>query len=147
MKVILLKHVKTLGKEHEVVNVSDGYAENFLFPQNLAIQATAAALKRLEEKEKVVDRKAKREMSKVADLAKKLEGFELVLKEKASEQGHFYSAVTRKTIASGLKRAGFDVDENMIEIEKPFKEPGEHRLTINLPQGFEAEILVRLEAA
>jgi len=87
MKVILLKDIKALGKEREVVNVSDGYAENFLFPQNLAIQATEAALRRTKEQDQAEDRKAKREMSKIADLAKKLEGFELVLKEKASEAG------------------------------------------------------------
>ncbi|SRR3989338_866087 len=146
MKVILLKDIKALGKEREVVNVSDGYAENFLFPQNLAIQATEAALRRTKEQDQAEDRKAKREMSKIADLAKKLEGFELVLKEKASEAGHFYSAVTAKMIAQGLKKAGFDVSEKMLELEKPIKEPCERRLTINLPQGFEAEILVRLEA-
>ena len=146
MKVILLKEVKALGREREVVNVSDGYAENFLFPQNLAIQATAGSLKRLEEQEKSQDRKAKREMSKAADLAKKLEGFELVLKEKASEAGHFYSAVTAKAIVKGLKKSGFYVAEKMVEMEKPFKNPGEHRLIVNLPHGFEAEITLRLEA-
>lgn len=147
MKVILLKDVKELGKEGDVKEISDGYALNFLFPQNLAVQATAASIKRLKEKAEIGERRAKKEMKGVAKLAEALEGFDLVLKEKVNEVGTLYAAVTPEKVAKALKKAKFDVTSDMVELEPPMKEAGERRVSIALPQGFEAEITLRVEAA
>jgi large subunit ribosomal protein L9 len=147
MKVILLKDVKALGKEGDVKEISDGYAMNFLFPQNLAIQATADALKRMKDREQAAERKSKKEMKSTATVAKSMEGFEITLKEKVSEKGTLYAAVTAETIAKALKKAKFDVTADMVELEPPMKEPGERRVSVSLPHGFEAEIVVRIEAA
>ncbi len=145
MKVILLKEVKSLGKEGAIVNVSDGHAMNFLFPQNLAIQATEEALRRMKEREASAERRAKKGLKEAAKLAHKMEGHELVLMEKVSEKGHLFAAVHAKQVAAGLKKAGFDVTEEMVELNEPVKEPGEKRVTVHLPDGFEAEIHLRVE--
>lgn len=147
MKVILLKDVKALGREGEVKDVSDGYAMNFLFPQNLAVQATADTLRRMKEREQASERRSKKEMKVFAGAAKDLEGFELVLKEKVSDKGTLYAAVTADTVAKALKKAKFDVTADMVALEPPMKEPGERRVSVELPHGFEAEIVVRVEAA
>lgn len=146
MKVILLKEVKTLGKQGAVVNVSDGYALNFLFPQNLAVQATEEAIRRMKEREATAVRHDKKDLAKSAKTAQALEGYELVLKEKVSEGGKLFASVNAKALVAALKKAGFVVSEDKVELDKPIKETGERRVTVGLPHGFEAEIIVRVEA-
>ncbi len=146
MKVILLKDVPTIGKEGDVVEVSDGHAFNFLFPQNLGIAATPEALQRKKSREEEEKKKDSKELSKMGDLARRLDGFELVLAEKANESGTFYGAVSAEMIAKALKKAGFTVDPEMIDLSEPIKEPCERTLQINLPLGFESEISLVVEA-
>lgn len=145
MKVILITDVKDLGKQGEVVEVSDGHARNFLFPQNLAVAATADSLKQQSEKEAALTRKEHREMSVVGDLAASLEGFELIMQEKVSEGGVLYAAVNAKEIVAALKKEGHKVDPEWIELEHPFKEPGDYTVRISFPHGFEAEIKLVIE--
>lgn len=145
MKVILLKDVKSLGRQGSVVEVSDGHARNFLFPQNLAVQATAESLERMRQREAKAKRIAKKGMASAGVVAQKLEGFELTLKEKVSDGGKLYAAVTPKLLAAALKKKGFAVEDNMIELGQPIKEVGERQVTVNLPHGFEARITVHVE--
>lgn len=146
MKVILLKDVKALGKEGSVVEVSDGHARNFLFPQNLAIAATEEALQKLKEREEGKKRESNRELSIYGDLAQRLDGFELVLEEKVNDQGTFYGAITDQQIAGALKKEGFkQLEKSMIKLDDPIKEPGEFSIKIVLPHGFEAEIRIIAE--
>ena len=140
-----MKNVKDLGKEGEVVEVSDGHARNFLFPQNLAIAATATALKKKDEKEAGQSRNMKKEIASAGNLAASLDGFELEIEEKVSEGGVLYAAVQTKTIAQALKKHGFKIDPDMIVIKRPLKELGEHTVSIALPHGFEAQISIRIE--
>ncbi|NQV89129.1 MAG: 50S ribosomal protein L9 [Parcubacteria group bacterium] len=145
MKVILIQDVKSLGKEGEVVEVSDGHAQNFLFPQNMGVPATPETMKKRVDAEKMQARDTHKELSVTGDLATQLEGHELILKEKISDGGVLYAAVTEKAIASALKKDGFKVDSKMIKLETPIKEPGTHTVTVELPLGFEAQILVTVE--
>lgn len=145
MKVILMVDVKGLGKAGDVVEVSDGHARNFLFTQNLAVPATADSLKQKAEKEAALSRKQHRELSVIGDLAASLDGFEVLLQEKVSEGGILYAAVTQKAIADALKKEGFKVDPEWVELEHPLKEPGDYSVDLSLPHGFEAEIKVIIE--
>lgn len=144
MKVILMNDVKALGRRGEVVNVSDGYALNFLFPQNLAVQATAQAIQRLKDQEAKVVRTAKKGETESRKLASRLEGFELMFTEKTSEGGTLFAAVNARSVAAGLKKAGFGVTPDQVEME-PMKEPGERDITVNLPNGFEARVKIIVE--
>jgi len=146
MKVILLKDVASLGKEGSVVEVSDGHARNFLFPQNLAVPATPEALRRRDEKVEIAKRVVNKEVSQMGDLAQRLEGFELELVEKSNEGGTFYAAVTAKTIAEALKKKKFNVTADMVKLADPIKEPGERTVVVQLPHGFEAEVRISVQS-
>ncbi|MBI4598805.1 50S ribosomal protein L9 [Candidatus Uhrbacteria bacterium] len=147
MKVILLRDVKTQGKEGAIVEVSEGYARNFLFPQNLAVQATEEALRERQEREDRAEREGKKELKSSAKLASQLEGFELELVEKTNEQGVLYAAVTTEEVARALKKAKFTVDASMIQLTHSIKDVGEHPATVQLPHGFEASITIRVSSS
>jgi large subunit ribosomal protein L9 len=146
MKVILLKEVKVLGKQGDVVDVTDGHARNFLFSQNLAIAATAEALHKKTFVEEQKQKSAHKELSVYGDLAAKLDGYEVLIEQKMNENGTLYGAVTLLQIAAALKKDGFkQIDLSMIHLDEPIKEPGEVSAKIVLPHGFEAEIRVIVE--
>ncbi|NBS41532.1 50S ribosomal protein L9 [bacterium] len=145
MKVILMQDVKALGSRGAVVSVSDGYAMNFLFPQNLAVQATEQSIQRMRDAEAKATKVAKKGEGEARKLAAALDGFELLLKEKVSDGGVLYAAVTPKIVASALKKAGYAVGEDAVEMP-PIKEPGEREIVVNLPHGFEASVKVIVEA-
>lgn len=146
MKVILLKQVKSLGKEGEVVEVSDGHARNFLFPQNLAVTATPEALRGKKEREEKQKQSTHKELSLYGDLVSKLDGFELTIEQKMNESGTFYAAVTDKQIVDALKKNGFkQLNQSTVAIPRPIKEPGETVVKVIFPLGFEAEVRVMAE--
>lgn len=130
MKVILIKDVKGMGRAHEEVTISDGYALNYLIPKKLAIAATSVAKQEAETRRKqVVDRStldAALLMQNIASLAEA----HLVIKMKANEKGHLYDAVGESDIAKAAKeQAHIDLPEAAIKLEKPIKELG----TFNIP--------------
>ncbi len=127
------------------MEVSDGHARNFLFLQNSAVQATPDVLKKLREKERALKRQSKKDVSSAGDEAKKLEGLVVTLKEKVNESGGLYAAVTEKDIAKAIKDAGHKVDAKMVKIPSTIKELGEHRVTLELKHGFEAEVDIIIE--
>lgn len=146
MKVILLEDVKAIGKEGQIVEVSDGHARNFLFPQHLATPATLEASRIRRECEEKQKREANKELSMYGDLAAQLDGYEVVIKQKVNESGTFYGAVTQQHIADALKKEGFkQIDKSMIALDNPIKEPAEETVKINFPHGFEAEVKVIVE--
>ena len=107
--------------------------------------ATTEALQKREEREKVATSKASRALSLAGDLAGKLEGHEVLLSQKISDGGILFGAVTGKMIATALKKDGFAVDPDWIELASPIKEPGEFTASVSLPHGFEAEIRIIVE--
>lgn len=148
MKVILTKDVKKAGLKGEVVNVSDGYARNFLFPQNLAVLATPDALKAADQAKKVSEKHEVKVAKQMAGLAKKLEAYNLIIQEPASDEGTLYAAVTAEKISAQLKKAGFDgIEPDSIKLTEPIKEIGDTELKLNLPHGFEARISVTIKKA
>ena len=132
MKVILLKDVKSLGKAGEIVNASDGYARNMLFPKGLAKEATPGNIKALENKkaaEAARQAELKAEALKLkAELADKV----LELKSKGGEGGRLFGAVTNADVAAALKADGYDIDKKKISIPNPIKMAGTHKAEIKL---------------
>ncbi|MBI2551657.1 50S ribosomal protein L9 [Candidatus Uhrbacteria bacterium] len=145
MKVILLKDVADLGKADDVKDVSDGHAENFLFPQHLAIPATKAAIKAIEQKKEKARRESQSDLDKEATLARGLDGQEVVFEAKASENGTLFAAITPKMIAAALRKLGFDVDSDWISVPI-IKSPGEYAAMIEFPHGFESKISVNVSS-
>jgi len=144
MKVILLENVKSLGLAGEVLDVTEGYARNFLFPQHLAVEASAQTLQERADKQKRESAKEKRETKEEKKLAAKLDGFEVIIQAKASE-GKLYAAVGVKDVVAELKNAGFQIQPEWITFSST-KEPGTSEAVVNLPSGFDATISVVIEA-
>ncbi len=133
MKVILLKGVQKLGKKHEIVDVSNGFAMNSLFPQKLAELATPAAIARAEKLQALEEaERAIREDLLIKNL-KSIEGVTLEMSGKANAQGHLFAGIHREAVAPALKEAArIDIAPEYIEIEKPIKEVGEHDITVKV---------------
>ena len=144
MKLILLEDVKNLGHAGDVVEVSDGYARNFLFPQHLAVEASEEALKEKKIKEGVATAKTKREEKEEKKLAAKVDGAEVVITAKA-DQGRLYAAVGPKDVSDALKKMGYRVPSSWIDFVST-KELGTTEATVTTPSGFEATITVVMEA-
>jgi large subunit ribosomal protein L9 len=144
MKLILLEDVKKLGHEGDVVDVSEGYARNFLFPQHLAVEATEQALQQKKEREQAAARKEKKADKKARQLAADLDGREVVIKAKADD-GKLYAAVTPKDISKALKEQEIKVKSDLIAFAA-VKEIGTYEATVSLPNAFDAKITVVIEA-
>ena len=112
MKVVLLQDVKDIGKKDQVVNVSDGYARNFLLPRKLAKEATAAAMSDVKAKESARAHHKREEIKAANELKAMLNGKEVTIKAKAGKEGKLFGAVTSKDIAAAIKA------QHKIEIAK-----------------------------
>lgn len=125
MKVILLKDVKDLGKAGELVNSKTGYARNFLFPKELAIEATPANLKKWEEEMKEMEAKKQKEKEEALDLKERIEKVTVELKGKGGEGGRLFGSITSKDIADNLKKQHkLEVDRKKIELKDNIKTAG-----------------------
>lgn len=142
MKVILLKDVEKLGKKFEIKEVKNGYAKNFLFPRKLAKPANEKNLKWLSNKLKKEQEKAEVELKQYQKMASALDGLEIYFERAIKEKTLIYEKITRQKIIEELKKRGFQLTKNQIELEKPIKEIGEFDVKIKLPHNLEATIKV-----
>ena len=143
MKVMLLSDVKALGKQGQVVEVADGHARNFLFPQRFAVSATSDILRVKREREGRKQKVAKKELSVYGDLAARVDGKELVIEQKMNDRNKFYGAVTSKQISDALQARGFaQINPAMIALVHPIKEPTQETVEINFPHGYTARVRV-----
>ena len=145
MKVILLDNIKGVGKKDEIINASDGYARNFLFPKKLAIEANAENLSKLNNKKEAANYKKDVEKQKAEELAKKLKGIMLKIKVKAGENGKIFGGVTAKEISENLKsQYKFEIDKKKIELKDTIKTLGEFIVTIKLYEGVIANLKIEV---
>ena len=124
MNVILSKDVANVGKTGDILKVKEGFARNYLFPQNLAYPATAANLKRIEQqkiKKTALDAKNKKEAE---DLAEKLSKISCTVTVEVNDQEKLYGSVTEADIAKAIELEGFSIDKKSIVLEKPIEELG-----------------------
>jgi large subunit ribosomal protein L9 len=146
MKVVLLKDVPSYGKEGETIEVPDGYARNFLFPQNLAIQATTQAMVLAKAKKQKKEKEEKKSLKDAGRLAGALDDLEIEVLAKVNDTGKLYAAVSAKDVAEATKAAGHKIDPEWVEFSEPIKDTGTFEVTVNLPHGFEAKLNVRVES-
>lgn len=146
MKVILLKDVKNIGKRDDILNVSDGYARNFLYPQKLAVEATPGALKEIERKRAARDAREAELLAEAKAKAETLKGKVIELKIKCGEKGRLYGSVTSAEVAEALeKQHGITADKRKIELGEPIREIGDRKIGIWLYSGVTAEMILRVE--
>ena len=142
MKVILKEDVKGQGKKGQLVNVSDGYARNFLLPRGLAMEADAQAMNDLKNKEEAARHHAAMEKQNAEEAAKALKGKTVKLTAKAGSAGRLFGSVTTKEVAEGLK-AQFQVEVDKRKISMAdVKAFGSYEAEVKLYPGFSAKITV-----
>ncbi|TSC69763.1 MAG: 50S ribosomal protein L9 [Parcubacteria group bacterium Gr01-1014_49] len=125
MKAILIKDVKGIGRVHDVVEVSDGHALNYLIPGKFAVAATSSAMKEAEQRRKRVNDRAALDTALLAQNIATLAEARIVIKAKANEKGHLYDAVGESEIRKAAKeQARVDLSDDAIKLEKPIKECG-----------------------
>lgn len=146
MKVILLKAVERLGHEGEIKEVTLGYARNYLIPRGLADVATPELEAQLKHRRERQRREAEVDLTKVEELAARLEGREVTIRAKATPEGTLYAAVGPLKVAAALQSEGFPVVKEQVA-EAHLKEVGEHVVTVSLPHGLESKVTVNVVAA
>ncbi len=145
MRVILSKDIKDVGKAHQIVTVSEGYARNYLFPRNLAVEATESALKSLEDKAKRDKAKADKVKAEAEQFAEKLGAKTVTIPAKAGEGGRLYGAITAKEIAQETKKqTGFEIDKRKIEMEDSIRSLGYYDLVVKVHPEVAAKLRVHV---
>ena len=148
MRVILKREVAGLGRPGDVKDVADGYAQNFLLPRGLAIEATAGEMKVLARARDAKRAKQDRAHADAEELAKRLSQMTLVFKLKAGEQGKTFGSVTSKDIAEALQREQkVEVDKTKVHLPEPLKALGVHQVEIRLLTDVRANVTVAIEPA
>ena len=144
MKVILTDEIRGLGTRGDVVTVKDGYARNFLFPKNLAREATAGNLKAVEQERKKWALLAQQEKDAAAKAASSVQGVKVVVHKRVGENGHLFGSVTANEIADALEAKGIQVDKRRIELAHPIKSAGVHEVDVRLHREVSAHIQVEV---
>ena len=133
MKVVLLQDVRAQGKKGEIVNVSDGYARNFLFPKKLAVEADSKALSEAKAKEEAAKYRIEEEKKAARATAEKLKGITVVLTAAHGEDGRLYGSVTSKDIAEALKaQHGIEIDKRKLVLPDAIKAYGMYKIDVKL---------------
>ena len=146
MKVVLLRDVKNIGKRDEILNVSDGYARNFLFPQKLAAEATPGVLKEIQKKRAAQDAREAEQLAEARARAEKLKGKTVELRIKCGEKGRLYGSVTAAEVADALeKQHGVTVDRRKIDLGDPIREVGDREISVRLHTGVSTNMILRVE--
>ena len=147
MKVILLDNIKGVGKKDEIINASDGYARNYLFPKKLAVEAKKKNLEKLEKKNEANKFKKKNEKNDAIEVANKLKELVLTIKVKAGENGKIFGGVTSKEISENLKEQyKIEIDKKKIEVKETIKNIGRFTINIKLYEGVNAKLTVNIIA-
>ncbi len=145
MKVILLQDVKAQGKKGDLIDVSEGYARNYLIPRKLAVEADAKALNEYKNREASMAYKAELEKQNANKLAGQLNGTTVVVKAQAGSNGKIYGSVTSREIADKLKeQTGIDLDKRKISVPDPIKSFGVYELDVKVYPEISAKLTVKV---
>ena len=148
MKVILLQDVKGKGKKGQMIEVSDGYARNYMLPRKMAIEATADAINTKNMNDKATAERIAREKAEALATSHKLRELTLVVKAKGGGAGRLFGSVTNQEIADALaKNAGIKLDKRKIVISDPIKNVGTYTVTCKLGYEITAPLTVKIEEA
>ncbi|HOA79610.1 MAG TPA: 50S ribosomal protein L9 [Defluviitaleaceae bacterium] len=145
MRVILLEDVKKHGKQGDIVNVSDGYAKNYLIPKGLAVEATKAAENELKLKKKAEEKRRQEELDLAKELKEKIEEKSISISVKSGENGKLFGSVTSKEVSAELKsQLKLDIDKKKIQLNEPIKTLGNHSVPIKLHPKVTAQLTVKI---
>jgi large subunit ribosomal protein L9 len=144
MELILREDIEKLGSRGQMVKVADGYARNFLLPRKLAVMATAANKKIVEQERQAHLRKQAKEKSAAEDLGKLMSGVVVTIAQKAGEQDQLFGSVTAKDIADGLEAQNYKIERKKLQLAEPIRQLGEHKVPVRLHHDVTVEITVNV---
>ena len=148
MKVILMQDVKGKGKKGQMIEVSDGYARNYMLPRKIAVEATADAVNTKRMNDKAAAEKAAKERAEALETSKRLRDMILVVNAKGGGAGRLFGSVTNQEIADALKaKTGITLDKRKIVIADPIKTVGTYTVTCKLGYEISAPLTVKIEEA
>ena len=148
MKVILLQDVPGTGKKNQVLNVSDGFARNYLLPRKWAVEASEGSVKEIERRHAAQRQREMEERSAAEALAAQLKGKVITLRAKCGEKGRLYGSVTGQEIASALKEQhGVEIDKRKIEVSEAIRTVGEYEVQATVYTGVKAQMKLNVLAA
>ncbi len=142
MKVILREDVQGVGNIGDILEVAPGYARNFLFPRNKAVEATGRSLKTVEHAKRVIGEKARKEKAALEEIAKKVSAVAVTIPVQVGKDDKLFGSVTAKDIAEALAAQGVEVDKRKIELGNPIKELGTVSVPIKLHSQVTATVSV-----
>jgi len=146
MKVILLQDVKGKGKKGQMLEISDGYARNYLLPRKLAVEATADAVNTKKMNDKAAAEKAAKERAEALEISRQLREMTLVVSAKGGGAGRLFGSVTNQEIADALKaKSGISLDKRKIVINDPIKSVGTYTVQCKLGYEISAPLTVKIE--
>lgn len=144
MKVILQETVEGVGHLGDLIDVSDGYARNFLLPRRKALEANSRNIKEFEHAKRLMADKAKKEKAEIEALAKKMSAVSLTVPAQVGKDDKMFGSVTSKDIVEGLAAQGFTVDRRKVQLAHPIKELGTFAVPIKMPREITATVSVKV---
>ena len=145
MKVILLQDVRGKGKKGQMLEVSDGYARNYMLPRKIAMEATADAINTMRMNDKATQERQARERAEAMELAKRMKAMTLTVYAKGGGAGRLFGSVTSQDIADALQSQGITLDKRKIVIDEPIKNVGTYTIRCKLGYEITAQLTVQIQ--
>lgn len=144
MQIILREEVEKLGRIGDVVKVADGYGRNYLIPRGMAVPATEANKKMVEQQKQAFLRRAAKEKSEMEQLGQMLQTVTLTFRAKAGENDQLFGSVTSQDIAEALEKQNYTLDRRKIQLEHPLKTLGDHKVPVRLHRDVTVDVTVTI---
>jgi large subunit ribosomal protein L9 len=141
-KLLLKESIRSVGRVGDIVEVSAGYARNYLLPQDLAVAPTPNNVKKVEERKKEIEKVERERREQQAAMIARLAGIEVMLERRANEQGHLYGAVSATEVAKGLQAQGFNIEAADVNLPGKLDRINTYQVTIRFAEDLQAEIKV-----
>ena len=145
MKVILLQDVRGKGKKGQMLEVSDGYARNYMLPRKIAMEATADAINTMRMNDKATQERQARERAEATERAKRMKAMTLTVYAKGGGAGRLFGSVTSQEIADALQSQGITLDKRKIVIDEPIKNVGTYTIRCKLGYEITAQLTVQIQ--
>jgi large subunit ribosomal protein L9 len=142
VKLLLQESIKNVGRVGDVVEVSPGYARNYLLPQGLAVEPTKGNLKKVEARRQEIEKQEREKREQQARLIKQLEGKDVTIERKANEQGHLYGAVSATDIAKALQGDGFNVEAEDVLLSGKLDQINTYTVKVRFAEDLETDLKV-----
>src|SRR3954447_13227616 len=142
VKLLLKESIKNVGRVGDVVDVSPGYARNFLLPRDLAVEPTPGNVKKIEERRKEIERQERERREQQAALIKQLEGVEVTLERRANEQGHLFGSVSATDIAKALQSQGFNINPDDVNLPGRLDRIEKYTVKVKLAEDLVSDVKV-----